>query len=531
MSRGAGHDENRRSGHVVRARLTASFRPSAASLFFALLAAAALLAPPVAPALADDGSVYVTGGAVHPMINNDIRMEAETVQVVCFGRFAEYRAEFHFVNSGEPQTVLLGFPYVDSTPHLEGPPSLVAFRAWLDGEPLAVTQGTGEDPAWPGSEITYYLHEAVFPRGDTVVVVGYLAEVSSQAAGRFSPDAPALLGPWGVSAGYDYWLHSGAGWSGSIGKAVIRFDLADDFAGWAVDVKAADTKGYEEATLTTRPESYVKLDDRTFQWVFEDLEPELDDDITLAFTMDQRRWDDQLSLAWADDGMTAIDGSGRVSNGVSSPAGWEAFDGRPKSSWGAPAPGVGAWTTVTFRDTRTLREIRILPGKNDQLDAFRRHGRPKTLRVTCSDGTDTVFQLADEPALQRFPISADATWVRFDTLAVYPGTAGNDSYISEIGFGGEPAPRFETFSVLIAETAPPASEPPLVSSTTAARPTTTSDSLEPPVSAATTSSAARSASGSHRGWLWSAYLAIAVAVAALIAVVALEWRTRRRERR
>ena len=134
-----------------------------------LLVAITLLAGPVAPALADDGSVFTAGGAVHPMANSDIRMESETVQAVCFGGFAEYRAEFHFVNSGEPQTVQLGFPFLDYSKRFEGQPSLVAFRAWQDGVELPVTVGNGDDPAWPGSEINYYLHAANFPRGESVI--------------------------------------------------------------------------------------------------------------------------------------------------------------------------------------------------------------------------------------------------------------------------------------------------------------------------------------------------------------------------
>lgn len=77
-----------------------------------------------------------------------------------------------------------------------------------------------------------------------------------------------------------------AGWKGTIGKAVVRYRLADSFNGWAVDVKAADREAYGEGAGTpiTSPESYVMLDDHTYQWVFEDFEPTEDNDIVLAFT-------------------------------------------------------------------------------------------------------------------------------------------------------------------------------------------------------------------------------------------------------
>ena len=421
-----------------------------------LLVAITLLAGPVAPALADDGSVYAVGGTAHPMANSDIRMESETVQAVCFGGFAEYRAEFHFVNSGEPQTVQLGFPFLDYSKRFEGQPALVAFRAWQDGVELPVTVGNGDDPAWPGSEIKYYLHEANFPRGESVVAVSYLADLNASASPRFSEDAPAFLGLPGMAASFDYWLHSGAGWSGTIGKAVIRFNLADTFPGWAVDVKQADTTGYEVVSLTTKPESYVALDDRTYQWVFEDLEPTTEDDVVLAFTLDESRYNDRDAGSWVYPDVTAIEGSGRADLPIAwMPAGWEAFDGSAKASWGAPAPGVGSWTKISFAKAHAVREIRILPGRNENPESFEEYGRPKTLRVTCSDGTDTVLDLKDEPSLQRFRISADATWVRFDTLAIYPGIVNDDTYISEIELGSELAPEFEDFSDLILATAPP----------------------------------------------------------------------------
>jgi hypothetical protein len=512
---------------LVGRRRLATITVLGIALGVAALVAAALLFLPVVPALADDGSVYVTGGAVHPMANTDIRMEAETVQAVCFGRFAEYRADFRFVNSGEPQTLQLGFPFIDSS--YSDQQSLVAFRAWQNGTPLAVRVGIGEDPAYPGSEVTYYLHEATFPRGETMITVSYLSGVSAVGAARFSEKAPASLGAWGVCGNYDYLLHSGAGWRDTIGKAVVRYSLADDFAGWALDVKAAEIKGFEEASLTTRPESYVKLDDHTYQWVFEDLEPTTQDDITLAFTMPQPRYDEELGLGWADPRLTAVEGSGRVATEIQYPAGWEAFDGSPGIGWGAPAPGAGAWTKVTFGQTESLREICILPGRNDGLDSFSRYGRPKTLRATFSDGTETVLVLKDEPSLQRFAVSAETTWVRFDTLEIYSGSAGNDTYISEIGFGSEPAPEFETFEDLMTVTAAlPTTEPPLASSTTVVSPTTTAISTGTATSSTITSTTASNAVKESGRRLWPAYLAIGVAVVALAALVLLVRRARAR---
>jgi hypothetical protein len=556
MNSTAGHMARRRNGtrpRAARPRVALLLALVAMWSLAAGLVVATLLALSAAPVLADDGSVFAAGGAVHPMANSDIRMESETVQAVCFSGFAEYRAEFHFVNSGEPRTVQLGFPFTDYSKRFEGQPSLVAFRAWQDGAELRVTVGTGDDPAWPGSEITYYLHQATFPRGESVVTVSYLVDLNASASPRFSDDAPASLGPPGMAASFDYWLHSGAGWSGTIGKAVIRFNLADTFPGWALVVKQADTTGYEAVSLTTKPESYVALDDRTYQWVFEDLEPTTKDDVVLAFTLDESRYNDRDAGSWVYPDVTAIEGSGRADLPMAwMPAGWEAFDGSAKASWGAPAPGVGSWTKISFAKAHSVREIRILPGRNENPESFEEYGRPRTLRVTCSDGTDTVLHLKDEPSLQRFRVSAEATWVRFDTLAIYPGIVDDDTYISEIELGSEPAPEFEGFSDLILATAPPgepfeapsttiatASTGPVQASTTASAVTTalsaaTSSTTTSPTPSTVTTSAvgtADTADTLHRGWLWPAYIAIGVAVVALVTLVTLERRTRAKAKR
>ena len=220
--------------------------------------------------------------------------------------------------------------------------------------------------------------------------------------------------------------------------------------------EAGRRHGVRGRALTTKPESYVALDDRTYQWVFEDLEPTTEHDVVLAFTLDESRYNDRDAGSWVYPDVTAIEGSGRADLPIGwRPAGWEAFDGSAKASWGAPAPGVGSWTKISFAKAHAVREIRILPGRNENPESFEEYGRPKTLRVTFSDGTDTVLNLKDEPSLQRFRISADATWVRFDTLAIYPGIVNDDTYISEIELGSELAPEFEDFSDLILATAPP----------------------------------------------------------------------------
>ena len=397
-------------------------------------AGALLLGIPSPVVQADDGSVWMFGGNVYPRTDSDIRMESETVQAVCYRGFAEYLAEFRFVNEGEAKRLQLGFPCSPDRGYRD---PLVAFQAWQDGRPLEVTLGEGPDPTQPGSLIAHYLHEATFPHGETMITVSYLVGPSTMNGGRLIKDVDASSGLWGGAAVYQYWLHTGAGWRDTIGNAVVRYSLADDFEGSDVDVTAAEAAGYELGGATTNPECYTKPDGHTYQWVFEDIEPSTKDDINLVYTLPGTR------------GGTSTTASGRLDDAADSPAGRQVIDRSLQSGWGVPAPGTGEWVEVSLGGKLSLREIRILPGRNDRLGSFAEYGRPKRLEVTLSDGASTVLTLEDEPGLQRFAVSGEAEWVRFEILDVYPGNKSDDTYISEISLGTQPAPQFEAFSRLI----------------------------------------------------------------------------------
>jgi hypothetical protein len=491
------------------------------------------------PVQADDGSVDFESGSVLPVANSGIRMEAETVQAVCYWGFAEYRVDFKFVNEGDNQRVLLGFPFVSS--QIDGGTALVAFQAAQDDRPLDVTVGQGEDPLHPGSMLDYYLHEAVFPHGESMITVSYLQTPKTNSGTRFGPDAPAIVGPWGHPALYGYWLHTGAPWSDSIGKAVIQYRLADDFVGWAVDAKAADLGESPDSDNITRPESYVEIDDRTYRWVFQDLEPTPADDIALAYTEPPTYGGGGLA-AFTLTSVKDCTASARLDDSATLPPGWEAFDGSPQNAWGIPAPGAGGWLKAIIPGSMDLEEIRILPGNNKTPDSFSEYGRPRTVRVTLSDGTSTVVTLADSPSLQKLSLTGKAEWVRFDILDIYPGTTSNDTYISEIDLGTEPTPPFARFAELVAVPAPRGTTSASASSSSYGLPptTTSADSgatvATSPLTPTTIESSGQDAASpatspalEQQRPLWPFIVALVIGALGLVVLsyVAVEARTRR----
>lgn len=488
--------------------ISSSILRAFATLAVACLAGWSLLSFP-APALADDSSVGGIGGDIYPLANTDIRMESETVQAIVYRHYAEYRVDFRFVNAGPAQTLMLGFPFALDDPERSGA-GPVAFRAWQDGTPLPVTLGQGRPD---GSSQGYYLHQATFPPGSTMITVSYLSSPSWTSSDRYPELTPAELqvpGVQGLAGRYDYWLHTGAGWAGTIGTAVVRYTLADDFRGWGLDVRS-DYEGVSEGwPYITRPETYTRPDERTYQWVFKELEPTEDDDIVLALTGAMTSyWEQPEALSPA---LGAIAFLATISDPQSPylSAGWGAIDGDPGTA--LSLPGNGGGITLNIRGDQKLKEIRIVPGKNDTPESFTEYGRPKTIKVTLSDGTSTVITLADEPSLQKFPISGLAEWVRLDVLDTYPGSKSTETYFSDISFGNRAAPAFEPFSALIAEASPlttPSSSPPLSSSTSlsSVTPSTEVTGLE--------------ASGTRSDWTVWPIVALAIAGAALVTAIVL----------
>ena len=195
----------------------------------------ALLA--TAPARADDSSLGATGGTISAVPARNIRLDAETVQAVCFGSFAEYRVDFRFVNDGPARTMRLGFPFSSPVGGTHGTERPIGFQAWQGGKPLPVRAiATGVMYGGRPSH-GYFVHSARFPHGATTITVSYLSQESATAQYRKAGDAATASG---MAAWYEYWLHTGATWSGPIGTAVVRYGFADTFRGRGLGLTAGE---------------------------------------------------------------------------------------------------------------------------------------------------------------------------------------------------------------------------------------------------------------------------------------------------
>lgn len=418
---------------------------------------AALLIGAPASGSANDSAMGGSGGAVAPIGSTTIRMVAETVQVVIYRQFAEYRVDFEFENSGAPQTVKLGFPFLVPAEGDYQPPA--AFRAWRGDTPLEVTYQTTDNK--DGTVTGYYLHDAAFPAGTTRIRVSYFAyhdSWASQPPASATPPAPYKDGHsfWGS---FPYQVSSGAGWAGTIGTSVIRYYVSPDAMLWGIDEAIAE----QARLMGEQPEapsdaakvlgSYRKPAPDVYEWVFKDYEPTPDAnrrsayDIELPFFIPYG--DSEFALPWMPYAKVAAT-SELALDGYEYPA-VQAVDGMPSTAWAesVKGSGVGESITVTFPQRRAISEVRVLPGYAKRDELFRKYNRPKSLGLEFSDGTATSLGIADENTLQRFPVSANAEWVKVTIKDVYKGTTRDETYLSEIEFG-TPAPDFLPFEDVLA---------------------------------------------------------------------------------
>jgi hypothetical protein len=112
-----------------------------------------------------------------------------------------------------------------------------------------------------------------------------------------------------------------------------------------------------------------------------------------------------------------------------------AFDGDDATAWMANGSGPGQWIMVTFEAPTSITSVSVFGGAADA-DRYEKNNRVKTLRMISSEGRAEVFDLADKMQAQRFQLRRPVVteWVKFEILAVYPGTRHDSTLISEIAF-------------------------------------------------------------------------------------------------
>lgn len=104
----------------------------------------------------------------------------------------------------------------------------------------------------------------------------------------------------------------------------------------------------------------------------------------------------------------------------------------------ASGPGVGESLSFAFDQTRTIQELRIIPGHALSLDNFQNYSRPQELKLNFSDGTSQTAVLADEMKMQYITLSRPVKTDRVEMIlnSIYAGKfMPDDTFITEVEFG------------------------------------------------------------------------------------------------
>lgn len=91
------------------------------------------------PVQADDAALGTVGYAVMPLDNEQVQMVSERVEADLSAWSAQVTCVFTFTNPGTATTVLMGFPEMRGRPGRGDDTSLKDFRAFVDGQEVAVT--------------------------------------------------------------------------------------------------------------------------------------------------------------------------------------------------------------------------------------------------------------------------------------------------------------------------------------------------------------------------------------------------------
>jgi hypothetical protein len=119
------------------------------------------------------------------------------------------------------------------------------------------------------------------------------------------------------------------------------------------------------------------------------------------------------------------------------------LDGRLDTAWveGVPGPGRGEWIEIEFPVNTVVSEIAIFPGYGKSEQLFKKNSRPRKILIQFvgeyqHSGNPRAQEMAlvDEMKWQTVKVTPSVTTVavRFTIIDVYPGTAYEDTAISEI---------------------------------------------------------------------------------------------------
>lgn len=421
----------------------------------------------VAPAFGNIGG-YSKGvqstGAFKPFGIDQVEMLSEQLEIDLHMEHAEIRIDYVMHNPGPKVAVEAGFPCIVPISPLGMSRDLSAaslinlenFQLSADGEPIK-TSLVEDDSRLSGYDLAsrkaqglgikgWQVFTLDFKKGQTRRVTvkyrnPYAVQVMSGGAMGFSSSAPLL----------NYIFSSAAAWSGPIkqGSVVVR----------AVSV---DPNRVE----LSHPARF-KREDTRWTWLFTDLEPSLEDDLTIVASPGRNSpsteglteaetglpWKRTSYVHWA---KGKFEGQERwelhfrdyAANATSSlpPEGLRNYsaenlaDNENLTSWaeGAPGPGIGESVTLTLPKPAKIARMGLVNGYAATQELYEANNRVKRLNVRVNDGNAFSITVPDERLTTEhfyFDLPEPHNAVKSVTLTiaeVYKGAQFDDTCLSDV---------------------------------------------------------------------------------------------------
>ena len=367
--------------------------------------------------------IHAPGGNVKVMNSEFIKMKNEQIYITICEDKCKYRIEYTFVNTGDEQTVLMGFPN-SKIGRTYGINDFLAFEGTSKFE---VFRKDEEKQSNYEAQKVYECFEVHFNKGETKHITntytqGYIAS--------FDDEGEV------VSSEAIYILTTGASWKGTIDtiSVFITSEIPKNqliertgffYSSYESDVKMKqDTIIENHGGLSISPGNYI-IEQGIYKMVFTDIEPDFDIIIGEPHLF--------VNRLYASSELEDKNGRYSVKNII---------DENTSTAWveGKENSGINEFITIYIPGhprvsfgLYKIKKIGIINGYAKNNDIFKQNNRVKKLRLEYGDHVRT-FALKDTIVMQYLKFNEPVLMKKFKItiLDVYKGSKYDDTCISEI---------------------------------------------------------------------------------------------------
>jgi hypothetical protein len=383
--------------------------------------------------LADAAAMgFSPSGNVKVMNNEFIKMKNEQIYITLYENECKYRVAYTFVNTGDEQTVVMGFPnYMLSSDHSESY-GINDFSAFDGNSIYKIFRKYDESQRGHDMQELYECFEVHFNKGETKYITNtYSQEYTEQ---------------YGLGNKAVYILTTGASWKGTIDMITVFIDsaippnqLVERTAFFQSTEKTLFyPNGFSELLLSDRiiitplnhfPGKYY-LNQGVIKTVFRDIEPDFDIEIYKPDLL--------VSKLYASSELIDKNNRYAVKNII---------DERPETAWveGRKDSGINEYINIHF-NTRVevepnnyeegllkIKKIGIINGYAKNNTIFKQNNRVKKIRLK-GGSHDQIYTLKDTMDMQyiEFDEPILTSMIKITIFEVYKGSKYDDTCISEI---------------------------------------------------------------------------------------------------